>query len=331
MAAREAGPLRLGLVGTGIAHSLSPALHTKALELADLSGSYRLFDCADGAAAAAVLDALRRGELDGVNVTTPFKALAAHAADTWLHTGQQRAELRQPVSANTLFMQQTRLVAASTDGYGLTAALLGAQVDLLGKRVLLLGAGGAGQAVAAEILALGARQLRVANRTPQPAATLVAALQVQWPRQAIAQAWGEARGLAGVDVVVHATRLGHGQPASAAVLADLATQLDWLPWAAWRSSRPLLADLVYAAGLTPLQSLSVSRGLPLDDRLGEPPIVAPRIHAALREPHGILQYFGQAMLAHQAARSFLLWTGRRVNAQQMLAAILPRPTSTNCT
>ena len=68
-------PLRFGLVGTGIGHSLSPRLHEKAFELSGITGSYALLDCADASAALAVFAQLRLGDLDGLNVTTPFKAL----------------------------------------------------------------------------------------------------------------------------------------------------------------------------------------------------------------------------------------------------------------
>ncbi len=315
-------PLRLGLVGHGIQHSLSPRLHAAAFGIAERIGSYTLFDCADAADAVAVFDRLRSGELDGLNVTTPFKALALQSADAWMRTAQHRAGVfTQP--ANTLFMQENRLVAASTDGFGLTAALLGAQVDLVGKRVLLLGTGGAGQAVAAELLDLGAAQLRIANRTPGPAQALVDRLNILWPRHALVQTWGDARGLAGVDVVVHATRLGHGQTATPDAVSWIAAQLGWLPWSAWKTRPPLLADLLYADGLTPLQALAQTRGLPLDVRLNEAPVYEPRIHPQSRAPIGILQHFGEAMLAHQAARAFELWTGQRVDTQRMLAAILP--------
>lgn len=310
-------PLRLGLVGRGIAHSLSPRLHAHALALADLEGSYAILDCADDAAALDAFAALRRGEWHGLNVTTPFKALALQSADAWARTAQHKAGVfTQP--ANTLFMQETRLVAASTDGHGLTSALLGAQVDLVDQRVLLVGAGGAGQAVAAELLALGAAQVRVTNRTSEPAVALVARLNTVWPNHALLQPWGDRLGLAGIDVVVHATRLGHGS-------GDLADALDWLPWDAWATRPPLLVDLVYAPTLTPLQALAQRHGLPIDGRLAEAPVEEARVHPERQAPRGVLQFFGQAMLAHQAARSFQLWTGRRVDAARLLAGIVEEP------
>ncbi len=315
-------PLRFGLVGTGIGHSLSPRLHEKAFELSGITGSYALLDCADASAALAVFAQLRLGDLDGLNVTTPFKALALQTADAWLRPASHRSGVfTHP--ANTLFMQEDRLVASSTDGHGLAAALRSAQVDLAGKRVLLLGAGGACQAIAAELLAAGAAQLRVTNRTPAPAHALVDRLNAVWPHHAHAHDWGEARGLADMDVIVHATLLGHGQ-----VLPDtVAAQLDWLPWQAWAARPPLLADLVYAPELTPVQALARAHGLPVDDRLAQAPIAGTRIQQDNLQIVGIIQYFGQAMLAHQAAGAFELWTGVAVDAQRMLAAILPGATS----
>lgn len=315
-------PLRLGLVGRGIGHSLSPRLHAKAMELTGIAGNFTIFDCADEAAAITLFARLRAGELDGLSVTTPYKSLALQCADAWLRTAHHKAGVfTQP--ANTLFAQDGRLVAASTDGHGLGAALLGAQVNLVGKRVLLLGAGGAGQAVAAEVLALGAAQLRVANRAAAQAAALVDRLNTIWPKHAFAQTWGDARGLAGVDIVLHATRLGHGLDGSAASVAEVATHLEWLPWTAWANHAPLLADLVYAHALTPVQALAQARGLPLDARLAEPLVEVAHMHAERMEPKGVLVFFGQAMLAHQAARAFTLWTGQRVDSVRMLAAILP--------
>lgn len=307
-------PWRLGLVGHGIQHSLSPRLIANALAQVDAAGTYELFDCATDADALAVFERLRTGGLDGLNVTTPFKPLALKTADAWLRTAQHPGGvLARP--ANTLWPRDGRLVAASTDGHGLTSALLGAQVDLTGLRVLLLGAGGAGQAVAADLVALGVHQLRIANRTHAAAESLVAALEAIWPKRALHQPWGDAHGLSGIDLVVNATRLGHGGQAVGDVL-------DWLPWRSWAAQSPVLADMVYAPGLTPLQALAHGHGLPVDTRLLEPLDPEPRMHPELKPPRGVVQGFGQSMLAHQAARSFQLWTGLRVDARRMLAAIL---------
>jgi shikimate dehydrogenase len=309
-------PLRLGLVGSGIAHSLSPRLHQKAMELSGLSGTYTLFDCAAPDAARAVFARLRAGELDGLNVTTPFKTLALQAADAWADA----AHFATPQSVNTLFMQGNRLVAASTDGEGLAAALHAAHVQVQGQQVLLIGAGGAGQAVADTLLAQRPAQLHVVNRSAAATALLVDRLNASGMGNAVAHAWGEARGLAEVAVIVHATRLGHGQ-------AELDGALDWLPWAAWAAQAPVLADVVYSTDLTPLERLAQVHGLPVDERLGQVAIAQPHPRGVLVQPHGILRYFGQTMLAHQAAAAFELWTGRPVDAGQMLAAIVP----TSCT
>ena len=296
-------------------------MHAAALELAGLSGTYTLFDAADEDAARAVIQQLREGHLDGLNVTTPWKPLALASAEAWLRASTHRAgALTWP--ANTLRMDGPRLVATTTDGAGLTAALLTANVDLTHRSVLLLGAGGAGQAVAGYLLALGANDLVVANRTQAAAAGLAAKLAPLWPGRVRAHTWGQARGLAGVDVVVHATRAGHGQPAEEAVRAALAQDFAWLPWASWAKRPPLLVDLGYAPDLTPWQTFARDHGLPVDRRIAEAPIYTACVHPERKPPVGVLALVGQAMLAHQAARSFTVWTGARVDGQSLLARLL---------
>lgn len=315
-------PLRLGLVGQNIHHSLSPLLQQKALELSGLQGEYALFDCQNPPEFLEVLARLRRHELDGLNVTTPFKPLALQHADGWLRLGQHRAGVLT-LPANTLFMQENRLIATSTDGPGLAAALLSAQVDLTGKTLLLLGAGGAGQAIAGDLLALGLQNLLVTNRSALP--ELFARLAKIWPDRVRVQPWGQARGLAQVDVVVHATRAGHGQAANAQTQAGIAEDFAWLPWKSWRKQQPLLVDLVYAPDLTPWQGYAQEQGLQVDARLQEIPLTTPQLYPELQEPRGILAHAGQAMLAHQAARSFEVWTGQRVDGRQLLQALLQKP------
>lgn len=316
------GPLRLGLLGRGIAHSLSPMLHQTALTLAGLDGDYRLFDCDDESAARAVIQRLRTGELHGLNVTTPWKPLALSSAQAWQRTATHRAGVLT-CPANTLRMDGPRLVATSTDGHGLTAALLVAGMDLTHKSVLLLGAGGAGQAIAADLLAMGISQLLVTNRTSSASAALSERLAAIWPGRVRSHTWGQTRGLATVDVVIHATRVGHGRSATEQEVRLITPEFAWLPWSSWARRPPLLCDLGYAAELTPWQALAHQHGQPVDARLSSPLIEEPRIHAEPRAPVGILAFSGQAMLAYQAARAFQVWTGCRVDGATLLRAILP--------
>jgi shikimate dehydrogenase len=308
--------VRLGLIGRQVAASLSPRLHACALELADLAGHYDLLPCETEADVRAVVHRLRAGDLAGVNVTAPWKPLARTLCDELVPVRMRRRPV-PPLAVNTLWMRQDRLVGVGTDGPGLTDVLFGAGVPLTGARVVLLGAGGAGQAIAADVLEAGARHLTIVNRHADLAQTLALWLQAGFGAEAVtASAWGEAKPLAKATLVLHATSQG---------LAGKALEpgaFDWLPWAAWR--RAVLFDLVYghAGEPTPWQQRALDAGLPLDARLLEAPIETPRLHAPRGDPQGILLGSGLAMLAAQAARSFRAWTGVLPDAGRLLRAVL---------
>ncbi|HET7700800.1 MAG TPA: shikimate dehydrogenase [Candidatus Limnocylindria bacterium] len=156
----------------------------------------------------------------------------------------------------------------------------------VGCRVLVLGAGGAARAVVAE-LAHG-NELVIASRRPAQAASVIATVLGPDPR-ATAVAWSAVAGLEGIDVLVNATPLGlHGEDAAAdAGVARLPS---------------VVIDLVPTAAETPLCLRARTEDAPAGRRTVD----------------------GLAMLLHQAARSFTLWTGREAPLGVMAAA-LPRP------
>lgn len=299
MAGRSEGSLtrrlRLGLVGKDIAHSRSPLLHTEMLRMAGRDGSFSLLECPNEASLGAALDDLRSGALCGLNVTTPWKAQAAAACAAFVDGTGTRQDGPAPWPVNTLFLREGLVCGASTDGPGLCDALRWRGIDLQGRRVVLLGCGGAGQSVAADLLRAGVDHLLLCNRDGAVAVNL--AQRLKDPR-ATTWRWGDGESLARADLVLHATRLGHGGKGGA---SDVQSELDWLPWRDWRGTPALLFDLGYAAQDTAVQALALREGLGA----------------------AVLRGSGQAMLAAQAARSFALWTGVTVDARELLRAVLP--------
>lgn len=173
-----------GVAGQPIGHSLSPLIHGAWIAAAGLDARYEAYDPADEAAFLSLVDDLRRGRLRGLNVTSPFKEAALAAAD---ETGEAA---RLCGSANLLVFEAGRLRADSTDGEGLMAALTeqAPGLDVAGRTVVILGAGGAARAGAAALKAAGGR-VRVLNRTRSRAEALATALGVE---VAEADALGEA-------------------------------------------------------------------------------------------------------------------------------------------
>ena len=287
--------LRLGLVGKDIAHSRSPELHTELLRMAGLDGSFALLECPDEAALQSALDALVRGDLDGLNVTTPYKLEAAAACTAFVDGAGLLQRGQPPWPVNTLFLREGLLCGASTDGPGLCDALRWKGVGLQGCSVLLLGCGGAGQAVAADLLHAGAARLLLCNRDDARATNLAQRLE---DSRVSVLPWGDGMGMADADLVLHATRLGHGAVGDAALVQ---AELGWLPWRAWSRTPALIFDLGYGRSDTAVQCLARREGLGA----------------------GVLRGSGQAMLAAQAAGSFALWTDVTIDARELLRAALP--------
>lgn len=163
-----------GVAGQPIAHSLSPLIHKAWIAAAGLDADYRAFGPEDEAGFAALVAEGRAGGLRGLNVTAPFKAAALALAD------EASATARLCGSANLLMFGDGRITADSTDGAGLMAALAeqAPALDVAGRPVLILGAGGAARAAAAALRAAGG-EVSVLNRTRERAERLAADLGVQ--------------------------------------------------------------------------------------------------------------------------------------------------------
>ncbi|MER5359963.1 shikimate dehydrogenase [Streptomyces sp. NPDC002785] len=142
----------------------------------------------------------RIGNLDGLLVTVPHKAQVRQYADT------VSSAVTQSGSANALRREPDgRWSAENFDGIGFVRGLRATGFDLAGKRVSLIGAGGAGGALAAALLAAGAAHLDVCDRDGDRVGALVARLGPYWPGRAAGAATPR---LDGADLVVNATPLG---------------------------------------------------------------------------------------------------------------------------
>jgi len=156
-----------GVAGRPITHSLSPLIHTAWIAAAGLDADYSAFEPADETEFATLVANARAGALRGLNVTAPFKEQALVLAD------QASAKARACGSANLLLFEDGRILADSTDGTGLLTALAeqAPKLELNGRQVVVLGAGGAARAAVAALVVAGA-DVGVLNRTRARAETL---------------------------------------------------------------------------------------------------------------------------------------------------------------
>ncbi|MGB0680309.1 MAG: shikimate dehydrogenase family protein, partial [Polyangiales bacterium] len=245
------------VLGWPIGHTLSPAMHNAALGAAKLPGRYAAFAVAPENLPAA-LSGLPALGLCGCNLTVPHK----EAALPQMHTLSDEARLIGAV--NTVSFVDGARHGDNTDARGLVRALEEAGLTLTGRRVLVIGGGGAAKAAVVGLARAGAAEVRVATRRPAQAEALTTALSAQLPAGLGALSLTDQPALrqacAGSDLLVQATSATL-QPDSAAALATQ-LPLDAMPAGA------AVVDLVYRPRQTAVLAKARAAGLVAVDGLG---------------------------------------------------------------
>ena len=147
----------LGLIGTPVEHSKSPAMYNYCFDKYGLNCAYLAFDVDMDHVADAVA-ALRTFHVMGCNVTMPLKNAVIPYLD------EVSPASRAIGSVNTIVNKDGKLYGYVTDGMGYTGELRRGGVEVAGKVITLLGAGGAASAIAIEAALEGAKEIRVFNK-----------------------------------------------------------------------------------------------------------------------------------------------------------------------
>jgi len=274
-------PLKIaGIIGYPLAHSVSPAMHQAAFDALGLRMRYERWETPPEHLEWRVA-ALRGQETLGASVTVPHKERVIPLVD-------ELDELaRRTGAVNTIVNRRRRLAGYNTDVPGFLRALTeDGGTDPRGKRVLLLGAGGAARAVGVALLQSGVGAIAVSNRTPARAEALVVALRgsgLAGAASLLPVAWGSVP--PETALIVNATTMGmrHGPAEGKSPLAA-----GRIPAAC------LVCDLVYNPEETPLLRFARAAGARC--------------------------LSGLPMLVYQGAIAFELWTGRRPPIEVMLRA-----------
>ena len=158
---------RYAVVGNPIAHSKSPLIHAEFARQTGQDMSYeRLLAPLDGFAE--TVDGFRQSGGKGLNVTVPFKE------EAYRYAGRKTVRAEAAGAVNTLKFDNGQIIGDNTDGAGLVRDLTAnLKQTLSGKRILLMGAGGAARGTIAPLLAEQPAALVLANRTLAKAQQLV--------------------------------------------------------------------------------------------------------------------------------------------------------------
>src|SRR5215208_6328815 len=191
----------LGIIGHPVGHSLSPRMHNAAFAHDGANYAYVAMDVWPNRLPAAV-EGLRALGFVGFNVTMPHKEAVLPLMDEL----DEAARLAGAV--NTVVVEEEKLRGLNTDGSGFVEACGEVGVPLSGKRVLILGAGGAAAAIAAASLGEGASRLYISNRTAERAEELRLRLSgVARETEILVRPVDEVAEVA-AEVVINATCLG---------------------------------------------------------------------------------------------------------------------------
>lgn len=276
---RHARSVLLGLIGSGIGGSLSPAMHEEEARRQGLTCVYRRIDLeaigVDSSALPELLTAAERMGFDGLNITYPCKQaiipLLDELSDDALALG----------AVNTVLFKDGRRIGCNTDWSGFTRSFRKGLPDASLSRVVQLGAGGAGAAVAHAVLSLGAARLTLFDTDESRAASLASELQQRFPT-AVVEPGGSLP-----ETIRQATGLVHATPTGMAKLPGLPLPAELLHGGLW------VADIVYF------------------------PIRTALIEAA--EKAGCRTLTGGGMAVYQAVDAFRLFTGVEPDAERMFA------------
>lgn len=269
-----------GVIGDPIEHTLSPIMHNAAFEALRIDYVFLAFKV-EVAKVGNAIDGMRAFGIHGLNVTMPHKNSVINYIDELDPTAKTIG------SANTILNKDGKLFGFNTDGVGALNALEQNGVAVKGKKIMLLGAGGAAKAIAYTI-SQEADELVILNRTAKPVTELAKLLKQKFNKKINADALTPKTvkdNLASADVIINATSVGMEPNAGQTPVAPELLKPDLA-----------VMDIVYN---------------PLETKLAKDAKAA-----------GAKVVSGVEMLIYQGAASFEIWTACNAPVEVMRKAAL---------
>lgn len=267
-----------GVFGNPISHSKSPLMLNRAFEVCGINAAYAAFHIEQGTLKEAI-QGIRALRFRGVNVTIPYKV------EVMSYLDEIDEGARVIGAVNTIVNENGRLIGYNTDGIGYVRSLCEETgISLQGKKVLLLGAGGAGRGIAYALAKAGAAKVWVSNRTQSKADELVSTISSLTAAKSIVP-----EAIAGiidkVDLVVNNTSLG------------MHPNINEIPLdSSLLHNRLVVSDIIY----TPMETLFLKEA----------------------KARGAITHGGLGMFIYQGAYAFEYWTGQQAPIQAMREIVL---------
>ncbi|HEY5531609.1 MAG TPA: shikimate dehydrogenase [Candidatus Anoxymicrobiaceae bacterium] len=270
----------VGILGAPLEHTLSPTIHNAAFDYLGLNWCYIPLPVHEGNLARAA-DGIKALNFTGINVTMPFKTEVMPMLD-------EVAMFAESVGAvNTILIDKGRMIGYNTDGRGFYTALVRDMgYDVKGRKVLVLGAGGASRSVTVSLALAGCESIVIVNRSPGRSQQLAQIILRSAPEVNVSWLSPEDNYdiiVAESDVIINATPL-------TSFNGTLRVPVSLL------NKNQLVCDLNYSLYQPPLLQEAEARGAQVMD--------------------------GKGMLLYQAAAAFEIWTGLEAPVEVMRVALL---------
>jgi shikimate dehydrogenase len=270
----------VGVLGYPVAENPTGVMQEAAFAAAGLNWRYLNIEVKPELLSEA-MRGVRAFGMKGINLTIPHKVAVLDYLD------ELSPEAKVIGAVNTVRRDGDRLIGENTDGKGfLRGVQVDARVDPRGKKVVMIGAGGAARAIATELILAGVSDLLVVNRTPARGEKMVADLKANTGGSIRFEAWrGTYRPANDVDIFVNVTSIGLYPDVNAMPAVDLSGAKKGM----------LVCDAVFNPPETPLLKAAKARGLLVLD--------------------------GLSMLVYQGTIGFEMWTGHPAPEQVMKDAL----------
>ena len=191
---------KYGIIGKPLSHSLSPILHNFWFEKHNIKAKYSLIKI-EVDQIGKVIDKIKKKELQGINVTTPYKQAVIPFLDLIIN------DARETSSVNTIYLNnENRIVGENTDVYGFDYSFINKlkDKDLLEKNILILGAGGVTPSIVYSLVKKNIKKIFLSNRTTEKAENI----KKKFPFVEVISWESVDAKFQEMDVIINATSLG---------------------------------------------------------------------------------------------------------------------------
>lgn len=266
-----------GLLGSPVAHSVSPAMHNEAFRLLDLDYVYLAFDVGTDSLKDAV-KGLKTLGARGFNLTMPDKIAILDLVD------ELTPAARLAGACNTVINDNGHLIGHTTDGIGYMRSVTDAGHDIIGKKMTLLGAGGAATAICTQAALDGVKEIDIFRRNRPEAFAQTVAFADRTAKDTgckihvydFADETQMKKSLAESTILTNATNVGMAPDTDAIPIPDIHFLHPEL----------IVSDIIYNPRQTQLMKTAASIGCPV--------------------------FNGMYMLLYQGAAAFECWTGQEM-------------------